>query len=190
MNTIILEKMASVDEMRVDVFSRLLQNRIIFIDDLINDRTTADVIATLLFLDKDSSSKITIFINADGGDIRNVFAIYDAIQLANSTIETFCVGAGMREAVLLLAAGTKGHRIIAKNADICISQVMAQSMNHSDLTNTKISHDKILKDNESFLKELSKNIGKPLKILKRDIERQKFMTAAEAVKYGVADKVV
>ena len=190
MNTIILEKMTSFEEMKVDIFSRLLQNRIIFIDDLINDRAAADVIATLLVLDKDNQNKITIFINADGGDIRNVFAIFDAMQITTSVIETFCVGAGMHEAVLLLAAGTKGHRLISKNADICLSQITSNSMSYSDLTNTKISFDKSIKDNDTFLKELSKLIGKPIKTLKKDTERQKYLTAQQAIKYGIADKMV
>ena len=190
MNTVILEKIGNIEEIRVDVFSRLLQNRVIFIDDLITDRAAIDVIATLLHLDKEKNEKVTIFINSEGGDIRNVFAIYDAMKLMTSPIETFCIGSAMREAVLLLAAGTKGHRIITKNADICVSQVMSQYMSHSDLTNTKISHDKTVKDNESFMKELSKNIGKSLKDLKKTTERQLFLTATEAVKYGIADKVV
>lgn len=190
MNTVILERMDSVNEVHVDVFAKLLQHRVIFIDDLFTDRATADVIATLFYLDKEETNQITVFINAEGGDIRNVFSIYDAMQLVSSPIETFCIGSAMREAVLLLAAGTKGHRIIAKNADINISQVMSPYTSQSDLTNTKITHDKVLKDNENFLKELSKHIKKPLKELKKDTQRQLFMTANQAVKYGIADRVV
>jgi len=190
MNTVILEKMGNIEEVRVDVFSRLLQNRIIFIDDLLTDKASVDVLAALFVLDKENQNKITIFINAEDGDIRNVFAIYDGMQLLSSPLETFCIGAVMREAVLLLAAGTKGYRLITKNAGICISQVMSQSMGHSDLTNTKISHTKTIRDNEAFLKALSNHSGKSLVQLKKDTERQCFMTAAEAVKYGIADKVV
>jgi len=191
MNTIILEKIGAIEEMKVDVFSRLLQNRIIFIDDLFTDKISIDILATLMHLDKEeNNNKITMFINAEGGDIRNVFAIYDAMQLVKSPIETFCIGSAMREAVLLLAAGTKGSRIIAKNADINVSQVMSQHVSSSDLTDTKITHNKRLKDNKIFLQELSKHIGKPLKELKEDTERQSFMTAAEAVEYGIADRVV
>jgi ATP-dependent Clp protease, protease subunit len=190
MNTIILEKIGNIEEIRVDVFSRLLQNRVIFIDDLVTDRAAIDIIATLLSLDKEKNDKVTIFINSEGGDLRNVFAIYDAMQLMSSTVETFCIGSAMREAVLLLSAGTKGHRIITKNADVCVSQVMSHYISHSDLTNTKISHDKTLKDNEAFLKELSKNTSKSLKELKKVTERQLFLTASQAVAYGIADKVV
>lgn len=189
MNNIILEKMGNIEEVRIDIFSRLLQNRIIFIDDLTNDKTAIDILAVLLYLDKENHSKITIFINSEGGDLRNVFAIYDAMKLMISPIETFCIGSAMREAVLLLSAGTKGYRIIAKNADICISQIVNQCVSYSDLTNTKISHDKTIKDNEVFLKELSKNIGKTLKQLKKDTERQLFLSAAQAIEYGIADKV-
>lgn len=190
MNTIILEKMGNIEEVRVDVFSRLLQNRVIFIDDLVTDKAAVDVLAALFYLDKENQDKITIFINAEDGDIRNVFTIYDGMQLMTSPLETFCVGSAMREAVLLLAAGTKGHRLVTKNADICIAQVTSQSMGHSDLTNTKIGHAKTIKDNEAFLKALSKHVGKSLAQLKRDTERQRFMTAPQAVKYGIADKVV
>ena len=192
MNTVILEKILNSGEDRFDVFSRLVQNRIIFINDLISDKNTSDIIATLLYLDLDENNndKITVFINAECGDIRNVLAIYDIMQILSVPIETFCIGTAMREAVLLLAAGTKGSRLISKNADICLSQVLSQSVSQSDLTNTKISHDKILKDNEIFLKLLSKHLGKSLKTLKKDIERQKFMSASQAVAYGIADEVV
>ena len=190
MNTIILEKMGNIEDVRVDVFARLLQNRVIFIDDLLTDKAAVDTLAALFYLDKENQNKISIFINAEDGDIRNVFTIYDGMQLLSSPLETFCVGTAMREAVLLLAAGTKGHRLVTKNADVCLSQVTAQSMGHSDLTNTKISHSKIIRDNEAFLKALSKHTGKTLNQLKKDTERQFFMTATEAVKYGIADKVV
>lgn len=190
MNTIVLEKMGNVEEIHVDIFTRLLQNRVIFIDDLITDKAAVDILAALLFLDKENHNKITIFINAEDGDIRNVFAIYDGMQLISSPLETFCIGAVMQEAVLLLAAGTKGSRLITKNADVCLSQLTSQFMGHSDLTNTKISHTKIIRDNENFLKTLSKHIGKSLAQLKKDTGRQVFMTAAEAVRYGIADKVI
>lgn len=189
MNTIILEKMDNVEENRIDCFSRLLQNRIIFIDDLFTDRVAVDILATLLFLDKTGKDKVTIFLNAEGGELRNVFMIYDGIKLMSSIVETFCIGSASREAVLLLAAGTKGHRRITKNSDVCISQIMAQYMSHSDLTNTKISHAKTVNDNNRFLQELAKNTGKTLQEIKKDTERQMFMTPREAVKYGIADMV-
>lgn len=190
MNTEILEKADSFDEVRINVFSKLLQNRIIFIDDLTMDQVAVDIMATLLLLDKENQEKITIFINSEGGDIRNIFTIYDAMQLTSSPLETICIGSVMREAVLLLAAGTKGHRVITKNADICLSQAMSPYMSYSDLTNTKISHDKTVKDNDTFLRELAKNTGKTFKILKKDTERQVFMTPTQAVKYGIADRVL
>jgi ATP-dependent Clp protease protease subunit len=147
MNTIVLEKNENVEELRVDVFSRLLQNRIIFIDDLTTDKTAMDIVAVLLCLDKFDNenqgikNKVTIFINSEGGDIRNVFAIYDTMKRMSSPIETFCIGSAMREAALLLSAGTKGHRVITKNSDICLSQINSQYVSHGDLTNTKISRD-------------------------------------------------
>lgn len=190
MNTLILERIASVDDNRVDVFTKLLQHRVIFVDDLFNDKLTADIVAVLFFLDRDSDEQITMFINSEGGDIRNTFAIYDAMKLISSPIETFCVGSAMREAVLLLAAGAPGQRLIAKNADVNISQIVSHYVGYSDLTNTKINHDKVVRDNDVFLKELSKAIKKPFKTLKKDIERQRFMTAKQAVEYGIADKVM
>lgn len=190
MHNIILEKMNNVEDIPVNVFSRLIQNRIIFIDELYAEKAAADVLAALLYLDKESNDKITIFLNVEGGELRNVMMIYDAIQLLNSPVETFCIGSVMREAVLLLAAGAKGQRFITKHADVCLSQLTAQYVSHSDLTNTKISHDKTIKDNEMFLKELSKHIGKSLKELKKMTERQIFLTSAQAVAYGIADRVI
>lgn len=190
MNNIILEKIQNFEEIKIDIFSKLARNRIIFIDDLFGDKAAIDIIALLLALDKESQERIIIFINSEGGDIRNVFAIYDAMKLTVSPIETYCIGSAMREAVLLVAAGTKGQRFITKNADICISQVTSSYISHSDLTNTKISHDKVIKDNDSFFKELSKNTGKSVNDLKKDTERQLFLTPAQAVKYGIADKVI
>lgn len=190
MHHIILEKIANTEEIPVNVFSRLIQNRIIFVDDLYSDQAAANILAALLFLDKTGDTKITMFINAEGGDIRNVFMIYDAMQLLVSPVETFCIGSAMREVVLLLAAGNQGSRFISKIADVCISQVTAQYMSHSDLTDTKISHDKIIKDNDTFLKELAKLTGKSFQELKADTERQMFLTATQAVNYGIVDKVV
>lgn len=190
MNTVILEQASRLEEVRSDLFGKLLENRILFIDDLYSDAVAADIIAVLFLLGKNPEDKITLFISAESGDLRNVFAIYDAIKIAKSTIETVCIGAASREAALLLSAGTKGHRFITKNSDVCLSSINYSFMDHSDLTNIKISHDKVLLDNESFLKELSKNIGKSLKVLKKDTERQLYLTSAQAVKYGLADKVV
>jgi len=190
MHNIILEKVDNSEEIRIDIFSRLVQNRIIFIDDLISDKATADVLSLILFLDRENQNKITLFINAECGDIRNVFAIYDAMKLASSPLETFCIGSAMREAVLLVAAGTKGYRIVTQNADICVSQVVSPYVSHGDLTNTQISHQKTVRDNNAFLKELAKNTGKSFKELKKDTERQLFLTPNQAVKYGIADRVV
>lgn len=190
MNTEIIEQVSHLEEVRSNLFFRLLQNRIIFIDNLFSDRATTDIIAVLFMLDQEKEEKITIYINAEGGELRNVFAIYDTMQLLKSPLETCCIGAVMREATLLLAAGTKGYRFVSKNSDIGISQVITQYMSHSDLTNTKITHDKIIRDNETFLKEFAKNIGKSVKELKKDIERQLFLTPAQAVQYGIADKVI
>lgn len=190
MHNVILERLTNVEEVRVDIFSKLLQNRVIFIDDLISDRAAMDIVAALFHLDSENNDKITLFINSEGGDIRNIFAIYDAMQIITSPLETFGIGSVMKEAVLLLAAGTKGFRLITRNADVCLSQVTLQYMNYSDLTDTKISHEKTIKDNDNFLKALSKNINKPLKDLKKDTERQLFMTSNEAIKYGLADKIM
>lgn len=188
-NTLILEKFQSENEIRIDVSSKLIQNRIIFVDDLINDKNAAGIVATLLLLDSESQDKITIFINSEGGDIRNVFMIYDAMKLISSPIETFCIGTAMREATLLLAAGSPGMRLIAKNADTAISQIVYNGIYLSDLTDTKIAHQKWNRDNEAFLKELSKRTNKPLKQIKIDTERQLFMNAQKTVEYGLADRV-
>ena len=177
------------NEDRFDVFSKLINSRVLFINDFIDDKSAVDIVAALMCLDKHNHDKITIFINSDGGDIRNIFMIYDIIKSLSSPIETFCIGTAMGESVLLLAAGTKGSRIISKNSDIGVSQIAHNGIGYYDLTNAKISHEKNKKDNEVFLKELSKCTGKSLKIIKSDTQRQLFLTPQEAVKYGIVDKV-
>lgn len=193
MNELVLEKSGNVAEDRIDVFSKLLENRIVFVDNLLSDEATCNIIAVLLYLDKESQDKITLFINSEGGDIRNVFALYDAMNLIGAPLETFCMGSAMHESVLLLAAGEAGCRLATKNADICLSQINSSSghyMGYGDLTTTKISHDKILKDNEAFLKELSKVTGRAVGQLRKDTERQLFLTSSQAIKHGIVDKVV
>lgn len=189
MNNQVLERAANIEENRVDVFSRLISNRIVFIDNLLEDQVVIDTIAVLLLLEKDKQEKITITINAEVGDIRNVFALYDVMQSLKSPIETLCIGSAMREAVLLLAAGSKGQRLISRNADISICQLTGQGTSISDMTDTQIFHQRVMRNNETFLKELSKLTGKSLKQIKRDTERQLFMTPKEAIAYGIADGI-
>lgn len=190
MNPFVTESVIHEEEVQIDVSQRLLQARILFVDELLNDQTAANIVATLLHLDKISNEKITMFLNLEVSDIRNVFMVYDTMQLLSAPIETCCVGTAMHEAVLLLAAGTKGMRVITKNADVCVSQVTNVGMSHSDLTNTKIFHKKVQKDNDNFLRELSKCTKKPLRSLKKDVERQLFLNPTQAVKYGIVDKVI
>lgn len=191
MQSIILETVKGPEEeVPFDVYSRLIQNRIIFINDIVSDKNAADIMAILIHLDSVEESKITVFINSEGGDLRNIFMIYDTMRLLKSPIETFCAGSVMRESVLLLAAGTKGMRFISKNSDVNVSQITHTGVLFSDLTNAKISHDKNQKDNLAFMQELATCMGTTRDKLMKQTERQLFLNPAEAVKLGVADKVV
>lgn len=190
MNRIITEE-TEMGEIPVDIFYKLSKNRILFLDSEITDQLATDICATLLLKDsEDSSAKITLIINSPGGDIRNTFMIYDMMNIISAPIETVCVGSASDEAVLLLAAGNPGMRFITKNSNVSLNQIVHDGMRVSDLTDAKIILDAVSKDNENFLKALSKCLNKNYKQLSTDLNRKKFLNSSQAVKYGIVDKIV
>jgi ATP-dependent Clp protease protease subunit len=190
LNTIISERDAEGHEVSYDIFSKLMENRVLFITGYISDETASDIVATMLYLDCVEKRKISLYINSEGGDIRNIFMIYDMMKLLSSPIETVCIGSAECESALLLAAGTKGMRFATKNSVICLNQLLSNSPSQADMTIAETLLKENKNNNNKFVKELSKNIKKSVKILKKDIEREKYFTSIAAKKYGIIDDIV
>lgn len=190
MNTLVLEEQGE-QAVPVDVYQRLSDNRILFIDSYIDEKTAVDITASLLLKDfEDPVNKISIFINSYGGDIRSVFTIYDMMKIMRAPIETVCMGAAMSEAVLLLAAGCEGMRYATQHAMICPNQLMYGGSHQSDLTDAKITLDQIVLDNKKFVDSLSKCIKKTPKEIMSDFDRRQYFSAKQALQYGLIDGIV
>jgi ATP-dependent Clp protease protease subunit len=190
LNTLVLES-NELGDFPVDVYQKLSNDRILFICDHITDSVASDIVATLLLKDaEDSESKITLFINSSGGDIRNTLMIYDMMQMIDSPIETVCIGAAMDEAVIILAGGTPGMRLATKNSCIAASQLSADWFINSNLTDAKKILDLSVQDNKKMMDILAKCTGKTVKQVAEDFDRRVFMNPAQAVKYNLIDKVV
>ena len=190
MNTFVTEETEHGD-LPVDVYHKLADDRILFLSDIIDDKIATDIVATLLLKDaEDSESKITLFINSEGGDIRNILMIYDMMQIVQAPIETVCIGSAMDESAIILAAGTPGMRFATKNSMISINQLTHDWVNYSDLTDAKIALDQGLSDNKKMMDILSKCTGKTSKEVYGHFNRRMFFTANQAIKYGIIDKMV
>lgn len=195
MNTIIIEE-TEHGEFPIDIYSKLSKDRILFLYDYIDDKLATDIVATLLLKDSefneggtDEDNKISLFINAEGGDIRCVFMIYDVMQMLQSPIETICVGSAMEEVVILLAAGTPGRRFATQNALIGPSQLVADRTYYASLTDAKGVMERFSRDNKDFMTVLAKKTGKTYKQVMEDFERKKFFNAKQAASYGIIDGV-
>lgn len=190
MNTIVTET-TDHGEMPVDVYQKLSNDRILFICHDLTDHLASDITATLLLKDsEDSTRKITLFINSQGGDIRNALMICDMMNMIESPIETVCIGAAMNESALILASGTPGMRFATKNTIIALSQLSHDYFSKGNLTDAKKLLELSLSDNKRMMDIVSKASKKTLKQVQVDFERQVFMTATQAAKYGLIDKVV
>lgn len=184
----VVEK-SQMGERAYDIYSRLLKDRIIFIGDPIGDDLANAVIAQLLFLDnQDSKADIKIYINTPGGMVTSGMAIYDTIQHVKSDVMTVCVGIAASMGAVLLAAGTKGKRFILPNAEVMIHQIMGGA--EGQATDIKIRAEHILRLRDRLNKILAKHTGQELSKIEKDTDRDYFMTAEEAVKYGIADKII
>jgi len=172
-----------------DIYSRLLKERIIFLGTPINDAVANTVIAQMLFLDsQDSKQDIKIYINSPGGIVTAGLAIYDTIQHVSAPVSTICVGMAASMAAVLLAAGEKGKRFVLPNAEVMIHQIMGGAQGQA--TDVKIRAEHMLKLKDRLNKILAKHTGQDIKKVDADTDRDNFMTAEEAVKYGLADKIV
>lgn len=176
-------------ERSYDIYSRLLKDRIIFIGDEINDQTASVVVAQLLFLEADDPDRdISVYINSPGGSITAGMAIYDTMQYIKPDVSTICVGMAASMGAFLLTAGTKGKRLALPNAEVMIHQPLGGTRGQA--TDIKIHAERILKMRDKLNRIMSETTGQPLEVLERDTDRDNFMSAEEAVEYGLIDRVV
>lgn len=176
-------------ERSYDIYSRLLKDRIIFLGEAIDEHIASLVVAQLLFLEAEDPDKdINIYINSPGGSVTAGMAIYDTMQYVKPEISTICVGMAASMGAFLLSAGQKGKRFALPNAEIMIHQPLGGVQGQAE--DIKIHAEWILKTREKLNRILSKNTGQPLDVIARDTDRDNFMSAEDAVKYGLIDKVI
>jgi len=184
----VIEKSGQV-ERAYDIYSRLLKDRIIFLGEVITDHVANIIIAQFLFLDAENKDKdIKFYINTPGGSVTAGMAIYDTIQYVKSDVSTICVGMAASMGATLLAAGAKNKRFTLPNSEILIHQVMGEFGGQA--TDIKIRAEHILKIKDRLNKILAKHTGQKIEKIERDTDRDRFMTAEEACKYGIVDKII
>lgn len=172
-----------------DIFSRLLNDRIIFLGDEVNQVTSKLVVAQLLYLEGvDSEKDISLYINSPGGSISAGMAIYDTMNYVKCDVSTICVGMAASMGAFLLSSGAKGKRFALPNSEIMIHQPLGGAKGQA--SDIKIHAEHILKTRDKLNQILSANTGKALDIIERDTERDNFMSAVEACEYGLIDKVI
>ena len=176
-------------ERRYDIFSRLLNDRIILLSDQVNDTTASLVVAQLLFLEgQDPDKDIHLYINSPGGSLSAGMAIYDTMQFIKCDVSTICVGLAASMGSFLLAAGAPGKRLALPNSEIMIHQPLGGAQGQA--SDIKIQADHILFIRNRMNNLLSQMTGQPLEVIERDTDRDNWMTAEDAVKYGIIDKIV
>ncbi len=176
-------------ERSYDIFSRLLNDRIIMLNDQVDNASASVIIAQMLYLEgQDPEKDIHFYINSPGGSVSAGMAIYDTMQYIKCDVSTICMGMAASMGAFLLAAGAKGKRLALPNSEIMIHQPLGQAQGQA--TDILIHANHIEKTRANLNKILSENTGKPLEIIQRDTERDNFMSAAEAAEYGLIDKVI
>ena len=176
-------------ERSYDIYSRLLKDRIIFLDGEVNNDTASLVVAQLLYLEaQDPDKDIQFYINSPGGVITSGMAIYDTMQYIKCDVSTICIGMAASMGAFLLSAGAKGKRMALPNAEIMIHQPSGGAQGQA--TDIQIQARRILSMKQKLNQILAANTGKPLEQIAADTERDNFMTAQEAVAYGIIDKVI
>lgn len=176
-------------ERSYDIYSRLLKDRVIFLGEEINDHTASLVVAQLLFLESEDPDKdIMIYINSPGGSVTAGMAIYDTMQYIKPHVSTTCIGMAASMGAFLLAAGTKGKRYALPNSEIMIHQPLGGT--RGQVEDIRIHTERLLKIRESINSILSDKTGQPIEKVAIDTDRDNFMTATEAVEYGIIDKVI
>ena len=175
-------------ERSYDIFSRLLNDRIIFLSDEVNDTTASLVVAQLLFLEaQDPDKDIDFYINSPGGSVTAGMAIYDTMNYVKCDVSTICIGMAASMGAFLLSAGAKGKRIALPNSEIMIHQPLGGARGQA--SDIKIQADLILRTRDNLNRNLAENTGKSIEEIARDTERDNFMTAQQALEYGLIDKI-
>ncbi|MCK5510795.1 ATP-dependent Clp endopeptidase proteolytic subunit ClpP [Candidatus Parcubacteria bacterium] len=184
----VIEKTGHV-ERAYDIYSRLLKDRIIFLGEAISDHVANILIAQFLFLDSESKDKdIKFYINTPGGSVSSGMAIYDTMQYVKSDVSTICIGMAASMGATLLAAGAKGKRFALPNSEVMIHQVMGGT--EGQASDIKIRAEHILQIKDRLNKILAKHTKQKITTIEKDTDRDRFMTAEEAKKYGIIDKII
>ena len=176
-------------ERSYDIYSRLLNDRIVFLSEEVNDVTASLVVAQLLYLEaQDPDKEIQFYINSPGGSITAGMAIYDTMNYIKCDVSTICIGMAASMGAFLLTAGKKGKRLALPNSEIMIHQPLGGMQGQA--TDMKIHAEHILRVRDRMNRLMSEATGQPIEVIRRDTERDNFMTAQEAMKYGLIDKVI
>ncbi len=183
----VIEK-SNMGERAYDIYSRLLKERIIFLGNPINDAVANTVIAQLLFLDSENNKDIKLYINCPGGSVTDGLAIYDTMRFIKSDVSTIAIGLSASMAAVLLSGGTKGKRFALPNAEILLHQVMGGA--EGQATDIKIKAEQILRIKDKLNKILAETTGQNIKKIENDTDRDYYLNAPEAVKYGLIDKII
>ncbi len=175
-------------ERSYDIYSRLLEDRIIMLSGEIDDATANTVVAQLIYLEgKDPDKDICIYINSPGGSVTAGLAIYDTMNYVKCDVSTICIGMAASMGAFLLSSGKKGKRYALPNSEIMIHQPLGGA--HGQASDIKIQADHILKIKEKLNKILSENTGKPIEQVEKDTDRDNYLSAEEALEYGLVDKI-
>lgn len=178
-------------ERSYDIYSRLLNDRIIMLSDQVNDATASVIVAQLLYLEsQDTEKDISLYINSPGGSITAGMAIYDTMQYIKCDVSTICIGMAASMGAFLLAAGSKGKRFALPNSEIMIHQPLISGGLSGQCTDIKIHSDHLVRTRQKMNEMLAENTGKPIEQVQADTERDNYMTAQEALDYGIIDKVI
>lgn len=184
----VIEKSA-LGERAYDIYSRLLKERIIFLGSAIDDTVANTVIAQLIFLENENpKADITLYIHSPGGHVTAGLAIYDTMQYIKPNVSTVCLGMAASMAALLLAGGTKGKRFVLPNAEVMIHQPLGGT--EGQASDIRIHADHIIKTKDRLNIILAKHTGQKLEKIEKDTDRDNFLSAEEAVKYGLVDKII
>lgn len=176
-------------ERSYDIFSRLLNDRIVMLNEEINDTTSSLIVAQLLYLEgQDPAKDISLYINSPGGSVTAGFAIYDTMQYIKCDVSTICMGMAASMGAFLLAAGAKGKRFALPNSDIMIHQPSGGAQGQA--TDVMIHADHIIATKKKLNEILAEKTGQPIEVISKDTERDNFMTAQTAAAYGLIDKVI
>jgi ATP-dependent Clp protease protease subunit len=185
----VIEK-SNMGERAYDIYSRLLKERIIFLAEPIDDAVANTVIAQLLFLDAENSKEdIKLYINSPGGSVTAAMALYDTMEHVKADVSTICIGQAASAAAVLLACGAKGKRFSLPNSRVLIHQVMLEGLGGQQ-TDVEIQAREMLRIKNQINQILSKHTGQPVKKIEHDTDRDYFMIAEEAKKYGIIDKII